>query len=150
MTFDLPRSKKTVVLKDFIPHGVHAKVQAALTRNMKIDPTMLNPTKEQLLQEFGADEFAKLNELPQADYEKRLVEMRSDFVRRNIKIESLSLENAEEANMHRCVGMVESLDGKAPYKDDINNLPEEDVQEILRKINEIENAPLDSAAPSAN
>lgn len=145
----LPRSKKTVALKEYMPHGVHAKVQAALTRGMKIDPGSLNPSKEQLLQAFGSDEIAKLNDLKPAEYEKRLAELRAEFIQRNVKIESLSLENAEEANMHRCVGMVAVLDGKKPTREDIEDLPEEDVQELLRLIAEIENAPLASAAQSA-
>lgn len=151
MKFQLPSSKTEAVIRDYIPHGVHAKVQGILTRNLKVDFSSLNPTKEQLLQEFGKDEMESLDALTGAEYDKALAQLNGKYVTRQIKVEQFSLESAEEANVAKVEGMTISLNGKPATREDIDNLPESDYQLLLQRINEIEQAPLDSGSsePSA-
>lgn len=149
MQFTLPVTRKTVVLKDYLPHGVYAKVQAALTKNITLDSSVINPTKEQIYLDLDKEEIKRLDSLPPQQYEKDMKILKEEYVKRHINIGDINLQSAEEVNMIRAEGMILTINGQKPNREMLDDLPQPDFEEILNRITSIESAPLASAEQSA-
>jgi hypothetical protein len=137
--FTLPLTEQEVEIRDFMPHGVNAKVQEAMFSGVNIGSQVISPSKEDLLNEFGADVMKELDSLPEPEYKKRLDSLRVDFVRRNMKLDGIGIRNAENANAARIEGMVLLVDGKKPESGWADELPEADYQTLLSEIGKVEN-----------
>lgn len=139
----LPITNTSVELKPYMPHGVYAKVQEIALRGIKIDTRSAQATKEELLHEFGKEEMERVDALPQKEHDARLSEMRQEYLRRRIHLDSSAIAAAEDANIARIEGMVETVDGNkiANIREWADTLPEPDFQALLREIENIEANP---------
>jgi hypothetical protein len=140
MQFNLPTSGLSATIRDFLPHKVVASYNEAMYRGVKIKPGTVSATKEELLKEFGPETIRSLDQLTDNEYDKRLAELREDYLRRNMEMEGMTLGNVEEANMRKVVGMLTDLGGKPATRDDVDELPHQDFETILEKIEGVADA----------
>jgi len=138
MEFTLPFSKEKAIIRDFMPHGVHSAVQRAMLKGVEIKQSSLNPTKEDLIREFGVEEIQKLDGLQPGKYEKRHKELKELFVARNTEMKGMGLENVEEANMILLEGMVKTIAEKPVTRDTLNELHQKDFEALVGHVNSID------------
>lgn len=147
MRFPLPVTKQEAEVREFVPHGVYARFQAAAMKGVKIDIRAGGATKEELLVEFGAEEMRALDSLPPGEHEKKLKSLKEEYVKRHTDLSGVTLADAEEANLVLLEGMVISLGGSPASRDALNALPELDYQTLLQRVTTVANDPL--GQPSA-
>ncbi len=117
-----------------MPHSLAAKVNEAMFRGVKLAPSTKEPTRLELEEEFGTDELEKIDELPPMEGIERIKELKQRYPKENTQIDGLSMENIEAANLCKVEGMLVTLDGKAPTREAVGALPEEDFQYVLGQI----------------
>lgn len=137
MQVTLPISKSAVQLRDFIPHKVVLAFNEAMFKGVQISSAVMNPTKEEMLAEFGADVMRQADELDEPAHSKRLAELREQYVGRKMEMKGMTLGNAQEANLLRVVGMVQTINGAASTREAIEELPHDDVLFLLAEIEKI-------------
>lgn len=136
----LPVSGSAVVLRDFVPHKVVLAYNDAMYKGVQIKSSAVSATKEELGQEFGLTTLQELEELPPGPYEKKLAELREEYLRRQMDVEGLTLGNVQEANVRKVAGMVVQIGGVAATREAVEDLPTEDVEFLLERIEEISDA----------
>lgn len=152
MRFHLPIFGQDAEIRDFIPHKVVVAYNEAMYRGVQIKSTAVTATKEELLKEFGPETIAALDAMPPAEYEAKFSELRQEYLRRSMDLQGMTMGNVEEANMRKVVGMVLTIAGKQVTRETIEELPHEDFELILEKVQEVADASSKkkASAPSAS
>lgn len=154
----LPYSKDTVTTKDFISHGAVVKWQQSMFKDVKADYGSLQPTKDDLIDEFGPEAINELETLDGPAYEKRFKELQGKYIATKMDIQSLGVQNMEEANMQLILAVVTSVKKEDkelwPTDDDkrrefINDLHQKDYQFLIDTISELEGSPLGNQSSNA-
>ena len=142
----LKHTKTDVLLKGYVSHGVATAYQQQLFKGVKANLKDMQPTKEDLVDEFGEDKIRQLDELPEDEYNVQFKQLSGEYAMRKMQMDEIGLHNVELANVILVTGLVKLWNGKEflteELEEKVNNLPEPDYQQLLAKASEIQKSPL--------
>ena len=141
MLFSLPHSGKEVEIRDFIPHKLAKKINAAQFSGIKMGSSII-ATKQELVNEFGAKTMDEIEKLEPKEYEKKLQDLREKFSSSRMS-SGLTLANLEKGNVIKIIGMVIRIGKITEITEEmLDDIPEKDFNAILKEITKMEEVPL--------
>lgn len=146
ITLTLDHTGFAIVLRGFVPHGVSVEFQKQLFKGIKGNLADLQPTKQNLLDHFGADTIEKMDSMEQDKYDEEFKRLSGEYLVSNLDMGENGFDDITKSNDLLVVGMIRLWKGKELSQDELRKaifeLPEPDFLQIVHKVTEIQKRPL--------